>query len=141
MITPAASPVFTVVEIVTPDLAAALAFYRRLGLPVPEDAGDDDDGEDHVEVELPGGLTLAFDKDTTLQSFDPSWSPPTGGGRVALAFDCGSPGAVDTLFAQLVEAGAPSEVAPFDAFWGQRYATVLDPDGTRIDLFAAAATD
>jgi len=136
MITPAASPAFAVVEIVTPDLVASLAFYGRLGLSVPEDVDDD-----HVEVELPGGLTLAFDKDTTLQSFDPSWSPPSGGGRVALAFDCGSPGAVDTLYAQLVEAGAPSEVAPFDAFWGQRYATVLDPDGTRIDLFAAAATD
>ncbi|MCZ6462364.1 MAG: glyoxalase, partial [Actinobacteria bacterium] len=23
-----------------------------------------------------------------------------------------------------------------DAFWGQRYATVLDPDGNAIDLFA-----
>jgi hypothetical protein len=23
-----------------------------------------------------------------------------------------------------------------DAFWGQRYATVLDPDGNPVDLFA-----
>ena len=26
--------------------------------------------------------------------------------------------------------------APWDAFWGQRYACVLDPDGNQIDLFA-----
>ena len=25
---------------------------------------------------------------------------------------------------------------PFDAFWGQRYATVHDPDGNPVDLFA-----
>jgi len=30
---------------------------------------------------------------------------------------------------KLVGAGRQSHVAPFDAFWGQRYATVLDPDG------------
>jgi uncharacterized glyoxalase superfamily protein PhnB len=28
-------------------------------------------------------------------------------------------------------------LAPWDAFWGQRYATVLDPDGNSVDLFAA----
>jgi uncharacterized glyoxalase superfamily protein PhnB len=26
--------------------------------------------------------------------------------------------------------------APYDAPWGQRYATVADPDGYRVDLFA-----
>ena len=25
---------------------------------------------------------------------------------------------------------------PWDAFWGQRYASVKDPDGNQIDLFA-----
>jgi uncharacterized glyoxalase superfamily protein PhnB len=36
----------------------------------------------------------------------------------------------------VVSAGHTSSRAPFDAFWGQRYATVLDPDGNAIDLFA-----
>ena len=26
---------------------------------------------------------------------------------------------------------------PYDAFWGQRYATVHDPDGNAVDLYAA----
>ena len=52
------------------------------------------------------------------------------------AFALPDAAAVDAAYAQLVEAGHRSELAPFDAFWGQRYATVLDPDGTGVDLFA-----
>lgn len=25
---------------------------------------------------------------------------------------------------------------PWDAFWGQRYCSVMDPDGNQIDIFA-----
>ena len=39
---------------------------------------------------------------------------------------------------ELTALGSGSHLAPFDAFWGQRYATVLDPDGVRVDLYAAA---
>ncbi|WP_196453628.1 hypothetical protein [Planomonospora sp. ID82291] len=31
----------------------------------------------------------------------------------------------------------PNTAEPFDAFRGMRYATVADPDGTGIDLYAA----
>ena len=41
----------------------------------------------------------------------------------------------------LVAAGHRSHRAPWDAFWGQRYATVLDPDGNAVDLFAALGSD
>jgi len=34
--------------------------------------------------------------------------------------------------------GAESE-EPWDAFWGQRYAIVRDPDGNGVDLFAPLA--
>ena len=33
-------------------------------------------------------------------------------------------------------AGHRGHLEPFDAFWGQRYATVLDPDGNGVDLYA-----
>lgn len=113
------------------DLAATLAFYRRLGLDLPADAAD----APHVEVELPGGLRVAFDPIETIRSFDPSFEPGGGGGG-ALAFLVDRPEDVDTLHDDLVAAGAPSHLAPFDAPWGQRYATVLDPDGNGVDLFA-----
>jgi uncharacterized glyoxalase superfamily protein PhnB len=127
------SPRLTVVELVVADMAAALAFYRRLGIDAPPEA----DGQPHVEVDLGGGLRLAFDTEDTIRSFDPSWTAPTGGHRSALAFACDTPAEVDATYASLVEAGYRGEHKPWDAFWGQRYATVLDPDGGSVDLFAA----
>jgi uncharacterized glyoxalase superfamily protein PhnB len=43
---------------------------------------------------------------------------------------------VDKLFAELVAGGAIAHRQPWDAFWGQRYATLRDPDGYGVDLFA-----
>ncbi len=126
------SPRFDLIGIVTADLARSLAFYRRLGLAIPADS----DPAPHVEVTLPGGLRLAWDPVETIHSFNPGWTPPTGGARISLAFDCGTPAQVDAEYAELVGAGVTGHLAPFDAPWGQRYATVLDPDGNAIDLFA-----
>jgi catechol 2,3-dioxygenase-like lactoylglutathione lyase family enzyme len=120
-----------VVGIVVADMARALAFYRLLGLDVPADADD----EPHVVVPLPGGIRLAFDTEATIASFHPGWTPG-GGGRVGLAFALPDAAAVDSAYAQLTGAGHHGELKPFDAFWGMRYATVHDPDGTGVDLFA-----
>lgn len=119
------------IAIVTADLASSLAFYRTLGLDIPADA----DAAPHVEVKLPG-VRLGWDTVETIRSFDPDWTPPTGGARIGLAFDCGDPAGVDKTYAKLVEAGYPGHLAPWDAVWGQRYAVVLDPDGNGVDLFA-----
>jgi uncharacterized glyoxalase superfamily protein PhnB len=127
------TPRLSAIEIVVADMAATLAFYRRLGLDIPAGA----DSEPHVAVELPGGMNVLFDTQDTIRSFDPSWSPPSGGHGLALAFDCGNPATVDATHDELVGAGCRSHLAPWDAFWGQRYATVLDPDGHAVDLFAA----
>lgn len=125
-------PRLDLIGLVVEDMAASLAFYRLLGLEVPAEA----DQEDHVEVGLPGGLRLAWDTVEVVQSFSDWESPEKGGHRISLAFLCDSPQAVDGLYEQLVEAGYRSHLEPFDAFWGQRYATVLDPDGNPVDLFA-----
>ncbi len=123
---------FSAIGIVASDMARTLAFYRRLGLDVPADA----DSAPHVEVALPGGLRLLFDTEDTIRSFMPDFTPPRGEGRIGLAFAVADPAGVDALHADLLAAGHRSELAPFDAFWGQRYATVLDPDGNSEDLFA-----
>jgi uncharacterized glyoxalase superfamily protein PhnB len=122
-----------VVEIVAHDLARSLDFYRLLGLAVPDPQGP------HVEVALPGGNTLAFDTEETIAGMHPGWTPPDGRGRVAVAFGLAAPSAVDELFERLTAAGHPGTLKPFDAPWGQRYATVEDPDGTSVDLFAPLA--
>ena len=120
------------IGIVVSDMAAALAFYRRLGLAIPADA----DREPHVEVTLPGGLRLAWDTEETIRSIDPAWQPPPSGNRISLAFKCEDPAAVDEAYQELVAAGHHGAKEPWDAFWGQRYAIVHDPDGNPVDLFA-----
>jgi catechol 2,3-dioxygenase-like lactoylglutathione lyase family enzyme len=126
------APRFDLVGIVVEDMAASLAFYRRLGLDVPPDA----DGEPHVEVQLSRGLRIAWDTRETVRSFDPDWSPTTGGPAMGLAFLCDAPAEVDATYADLVGAGYDGHREPWDAFWGQRYATLRDPDGNGVDLFA-----
>ncbi|MFC4493161.1 VOC family protein [Streptomyces ovatisporus] len=127
------TPRFDLIGIVTADMAASLAFYRLLGLDVPAGA----DGEAHVEAALPGGLRIAWDTDETIQSFNSGWHPgPHGSGRLGLAFLCDSPDDVDEQYARLTSAGHEGHKAPWNAFWGQRYAVVADPDGNEVDLFA-----
>ncbi|MFE0626260.1 VOC family protein [Streptomyces sp. NPDC058864] len=123
---------FDVVEIVVADMAASLAFYRRLGLEIPAGA----EAEPHVETTLPGGLRMAWDTVEMVRTFDSAWEPPQGGHRMALAFTCDAPEEVDATFAELTEAGYAGHLKPFDAPWGMRYAVVLDPDGNPVDLFA-----
>jgi len=119
------------VGMVVRDMAAALRFYRMLGMAIPADA----DSDVHVEVELPGGFRVAWDSLELMKSIDPEWVEPTGQ-RMSLAFKCESPAEVDALYQQVVQNGYASHKAPWDAFWGQRYAIVVDPDGNRVELFA-----
>ncbi len=120
------------IGIVVEDMARSLAFYRRLGLEIPAGA----DREPHVETMLPGGLRLAWDTVETVRSFDPEWAAPSGSPRVGLAFLFETPGEVDTAFETLVADGYEGHKKPWDAFWGQRYAVMHDPDGNSVDLFA-----
>ena len=125
-------PKLDLIGIVVGDMARSLAFYRELGLDIPASA----DAEGHVEVMLPGGLRLAWDTEEVIRSFDEGFSPVTGAGRVGLAFLCDSPEGVDAAYARLVGLGYHGHKAPWDAFWGQRYAIVNDPDDTEVSLFA-----
>jgi uncharacterized glyoxalase superfamily protein PhnB len=116
--------------LVVEDMATTLAFYQRLGVDIPEGA----EAEGHVEAAV-GGLRMMFDTVEVVQSFS-DWEPPSGGHRIALAFLCDDPADVDATYADMVGAGYTGSLEPFDAFWGQRYATLLDPDGNPVDLFA-----
>ncbi|HEX4791563.1 MAG TPA: VOC family protein [Actinospica sp.] len=121
------------IGLVVDDMARSLAFYRRLGLAIPAEA----DTQPHVEYRLAEGVVLAWDTAEVIRSYDPEWTAPTGGPAVALAFEFATPAEVDKAYAELVEAGYRSHKAPWDAFWGQRYADVHDPDGNSAHLYAA----
>ncbi len=119
---------FDALGITASDLAATLDFYRLAGLDIPEA------DEGHVEVESAGGFRLMFDDRAVVESFS-TYEPAVGGRNVGLAFRCDTPADVDVTHAAMVAAGHTSKEEPFDAFWGQRYATVLDPDGNPADFY------
>jgi len=123
---------FDAIGLVVADMGRSLAFYRMLGLDIPADA----DTEGHVEATLPGGTRMLWDTVETIQSFDPDWMPPSGGHGIGMAFACDDAAEVNRVFAELIAAGHEGHREPWDAFWGQRYATVRDPDGNAVDLFA-----
>ncbi|MEO3758297.1 VOC family protein [Mycobacterium sp. B14F4] len=129
-------PTSAVFQIFTADLHRSLAFYRLLGLQVP------DPGEPpHVALSLPGGNTLSFDVEDTIAGMHPGWAPPPASdSRLALALGLGTPADVDALFEKVTSAGHTGALPPYDAPWGQRYATVADPDGNWVDLFAPLAS-
>jgi uncharacterized glyoxalase superfamily protein PhnB len=122
------------IGLVVRNMAASLKFYRLLGLEIPAKM----DSEGHVEVTLPGGLRLAWDSLDVILSFNDAWEEPVGH-RMGLAFLCDSPANVDALYKAVVGAGYEGHKPPWDAFWGQRYAQVKDPDGNIVDLFAPLA--
>ncbi|WP_078632491.1 VOC family protein [Streptomyces resistomycificus] len=126
------TPRFDAIGMVASDLAASVAFYRRLGFAFPEGAEE----QPHVEAELPGGLRLMLDSEETVRAIQPAWQPPAEGGRISIALLCASPAEVDAVYTEMVGAGYRGELKPWDAVWGQRYAVVLDPDGNGVDLFA-----
>jgi catechol 2,3-dioxygenase-like lactoylglutathione lyase family enzyme len=123
---------FDLIGMVTADMAATLAFYRRLGLDIPADA----DHAPHAEATGPGGIRLAWDTVEVIRSMHPGWEMPRGEGRMSLAFLCDDPADVDRVYGEMTAAGYPGVREPWDAFWGQRYAVIQDPDGTGVDLFA-----
>ena len=125
-------PSLAAIGIVSRDIAASRLFYGLLGVAFPEPEGDGD----HVEATLPSGVRLMLDSLELAKKLAPDWTEPAGH-RMGLAFECSSPAEVDALHAKVTGAGHVSKTAPWDAFWGQRYAQVIDPDGNVVDLFAA----
>ena len=126
------SPKLDFFGVVVSDMARSLAFYGKLGLEFPEGA----ENEQHVEAPLAGGMRYALDTEEVMKAFDPEWQRPSSGHATGGAFRCESPEEVNRVFGELLDAGATTHKEPWDAFWGQRYAQLKDPDGTVIDLYA-----
>jgi catechol 2,3-dioxygenase-like lactoylglutathione lyase family enzyme len=124
-------PQLNAIGIVASDMAKSIRFYRTLGLDVPETPE-----EGHVDTFLPNGVRFMLDSEDTVRSFRPDWERETGN-QLGLAFECASAAEVDEVYARMVDAGFEGEKAPWDAFWGQRYAQLRDPDGVGIDLYAS----
>lgn len=104
-------------------------------MPIPQGAHQNEAGEAqlHVEVRV-GGYRIAWDSEALVRQLSPGWEAPRGG-RVSVAFKTDRPQEVDEVYARLTGLGYGGHTPPYDAFWGQRYAVLYDPDGNTVDLF------
>jgi predicted lactoylglutathione lyase len=130
------NPILNSIDIVVADLNAAMAFYARLGVEFTPDQRT----PGHADCLLPNGLHLMLDAEELRSKMTSGWSRTTGGPRTFLAFQFPGPAEVDAKYAELTAVGYRGLTDPWDAFWGMRYATVLDPDGNGVDLYADLPT-
>lgn len=118
--------------LVVEDLPRSLAFYRELGVDVPEV----DAHTPHAEAELANRGKMLWDTVEVVRGFVPDWKAPDGGHRIALTVELDTPAEVDAEYERIGSLGYECHTPPWDAVWGQRYALVLDPDGNVVELFA-----
>jgi uncharacterized glyoxalase superfamily protein PhnB len=137
-----ASPILDQVNIVSGDMEASMAFYRRLGIAVPEQAiWRTASGAHHANMQS-GQFGLDLDSTTFAQIWNTGWHGRGDlKGRVVLGFRLASRAAVDETYADLTGAGYAGLQAPYDAFWGARFAVVEDPDGLAVGLMSAISPD
>ena len=120
------------VGIIVKDMSKALEFYRTMGFDIPADKGE----ESNYDLELPNGLHLGFLTEETARQNDPNYQE-LGGQSLNLQFMVDTPIEVDEIYNKLINAGYESNSAPWDAFWGQRFARVIDPDGRIVNIYAS----
>lgn len=126
-------PQLTQVNLIVGDTAAAVDFYRRLGLDVPSD-----DGTSHIEITgaSDGGPVLELDGLASAHLWNASARSNPAATPAVLGFSFPSRQAVDDTYHSLTSAGHPGVQPPFDAFWGSRYAIVADPAGNQVGLMS-----
>lgn len=110
-------------------LPLAVAFYELLGF----DFGAVEPGDPHLEAITPSGVRLMIDSASMMEEL--LGEPPRPGNTSGFALRYGSPAEVDDVAGRVAAAGGAVVHEPWDAPWAQRYATVADPDGYRVDLF------
>jgi uncharacterized glyoxalase superfamily protein PhnB len=124
-------------------MAASLAFYRRLGVEIPDNhVWATPSGAHHVGAKDGGAAHFDIDSAAFAQIWNSGWRGRTDlKGRVVIGFFVETREAVDALYADLTAAGQPGLQTPFDAFWGARYAIVEDPDGIAVGLMSPVSAE
>jgi catechol 2,3-dioxygenase-like lactoylglutathione lyase family enzyme len=138
----AARPHFDQINIVSSDVEASLAFYRRLGVNLPEEnVWRTETGAHHASVR-DGEADFDIDSTRFAEAWNSGWRGRTDlAGRVVVGFSVSSREEVDRLYAELTAAGHKGLQAPWDTFWGARYAIVEDPDGIAVGLMGPISPD
>ena len=119
------------VTVTCTNFTQTVRFYELLGITFPPIAAD----EKHLEAITPEGeVRLMIDDAGLMETI--TGKKPLPPAHSSLAIKCQSSEAVDAAIAAITQAGFSVVKQQWDAFWGQRYAIVADPDGYMTDVFA-----
>jgi catechol 2,3-dioxygenase-like lactoylglutathione lyase family enzyme len=139
-------PALDQINLVCGDFDASIAFYRRLGVEIP-DAGvwRTPAGGHHASAAgQSADQAIDFDLDSTAfaRCWNSGWKGrPDLSGRVVVGFSVPTRADVDDVFRDMTGAGYRGLQAPHDAFWGARYAIIEDPDGIAVGLMSPVSAD
>jgi len=127
---------FTGLNLVAQDIGATAAFYRLLGITIPEESvWQTGSGPHHVgDIEAGGSGILELDSHALASAYNEGFVKQAV--STVIGFRLPSREAVDEMHARVVAAGHVSRQVPYDTFWGARYAIVADPDGRDIGLMS-----
>lgn len=123
-------PHIDAIGVAAKDLQKTLAFYTLLGFDLKHIGTDGD----HYEAVQENGLRLMIDTEKLLMSLGQPAATPASFATFAMKWD--TPEDLNAVVSKIKEAGHEIVMEPQDMFWGQRYATIKDPNGNRIDMFA-----
>jgi catechol 2,3-dioxygenase-like lactoylglutathione lyase family enzyme len=119
-------------NLVVSDMEASVAFYRKLGLIIPDT--DPEWQSHHRSAKVAEGLDIDLDSTEFAKHWNQGWR----GGMGVLGFRVESRETVDKTYQELVDSGYRGQQEPYDAFWGARYAVVEDPDGNAVGIMSPA---
>lgn len=128
-------PKIDAVGVATSNLKSTVKFYSLLGFTFPKHKDD----EQHLEAVRPdGSARLMIDSAKFVKEI--IGEAPKPGNHSSFAIEYSSPDEVNEVSDKIKKAGFNVVKDPWDAFWGQRYAIVEDPDGYKVDLYAKLPT-
>ncbi|MCI5072355.1 glyoxalase [bacterium] len=118
------------IGMVCKNIEQTIKFYQCLGLAFKQMGGPD-----HYETFNDKDFKIMLDSEDLIKKLYPSWQRQHNQ-NISLCFEQKNPKNVDQIFFDLIEHGGTAIKEPWDAFWGQRYACLLDPNANQIDLYA-----
>jgi catechol 2,3-dioxygenase-like lactoylglutathione lyase family enzyme len=129
-------------NIIVGNVPASSDFYRRLGVRIPEPAGQGVTPPFHAECGLKNDFSLDMDVPQFAQIWNAGWAGRDDlVGRVVIGFHFETRDRIDETYADLTGAGYVGLQPPYDAFWGARYAVVEDPNGIAVGLMSPIDPD
>lgn len=116
------------VGIIVKSMEQAILFYERLGFDVLGEKN-----ADYVEANNEG-MRISLNTKKMIEGIY-GYPPKNEGDKIELAFLCDSPREIDQLCKKMKSFGYEIFKEPWQAFWGQYYAIIKDPDGNLLSLF------